>query len=38
MKLYLKDLRNLVAADMSLDKLGKLFNLPFLFHMNKRPV
>jgi hypothetical protein len=28
MKLYLKDVRNLVAANMSLDKLGRLFNLP----------
>jgi hypothetical protein len=28
MKLYLKDVRNLVAPNMSLDKLGRLFNLP----------
>jgi hypothetical protein len=28
MKLYIKDVRNLVAANMSLDKIGKLFNLP----------
>jgi hypothetical protein len=27
MKLYIKDVRNLVAANMSLDKIGKLFNL-----------
>jgi hypothetical protein len=27
MKLYIKDIRNLVAANMSLDKIGKLFNL-----------
>jgi hypothetical protein len=27
MKLYFKDVRNLVAANMSLDKVGKLFNL-----------
>jgi hypothetical protein len=27
-KLYIKDIRNLVAANMSLDKIGKLFNLP----------
>lgn len=27
MKLYIKDFRNLVAANMSLDRLGKLFNL-----------
>ena len=27
MFLYIKDIRNLVAANMSLDKLGKLFNL-----------
>jgi hypothetical protein len=27
MKLYLKDVRNLIAANMSLDKIGKLFNL-----------
>ena len=27
MKLYVKDVRNLVAANMSLDKIGKLFNL-----------
>lgn len=27
MKLYLKDVRNLVAANMSLEKIGKLFNL-----------
>jgi hypothetical protein len=26
--LYIKDVRNLVAANLSLDKLGKLFNLP----------
>jgi hypothetical protein len=28
MKLFIKDVRNLVAANMSLDKTGKLFNLP----------
>ena len=28
MHLYVKDIRNLVAANMSLDKIGKLFNLP----------
>jgi hypothetical protein len=28
MKLYFKDIRNLVSANVSLDKLGKLFNLP----------
>jgi len=28
MNLYIKDIRNLVAANMSLDKIGKLFNLP----------
>jgi hypothetical protein len=27
MNLYIKDIRNLVAANMSLDKIGKLFNL-----------
>ncbi len=27
MKLYIKDFRNLVATNMSLDKIGKLFNL-----------
>lgn len=27
MNLYVKDLRNLVSANMSLDKLGKMFNL-----------
>ena len=27
MNLYIKDIRNLVSANMSLDKLGKLFNL-----------
>jgi hypothetical protein len=27
MKLFIKDVRNLVAANMSLDKIGKLFNL-----------
>jgi hypothetical protein len=27
MKLYFKDVRNLVAANMTLDKIGKLFNL-----------
>jgi Tfp pilus assembly protein PilZ len=27
MNLYIKDIRNLVAANMSLDKNGKLFNL-----------
>ena len=27
MNLYIKDIRNLVAANMSLDKVGKLFNL-----------
>jgi len=27
MRLYVKDVRNLVAANMSLDKIGKLFNL-----------
>ena len=27
MKLYFKDVRNLVASNMSLDKVGKLFNL-----------
>jgi hypothetical protein len=27
MKLYLKDVRNLVSANMTLDKIGKLFNL-----------
>jgi hypothetical protein len=27
MKLYIKDFRNLVASNMSLDKIGKLFNL-----------
>ena len=27
-KLYIKDIRNLVAANMTLDKIGKLFNLP----------
>jgi hypothetical protein len=26
--LYIKDIRNLVASNISLDKLGKLFNLP----------
>jgi hypothetical protein len=26
--LYIKDIRNLVASNVSLDKLGKLFNLP----------
>lgn len=28
MKLYIKDIRNLVSSTMSLDKVGKLFNLP----------
>ena len=28
MKLYIKDIRNLVAANMTLDRIGKLFNLP----------
>jgi hypothetical protein len=28
MSLYIKDIRNLVASHLSLDKLGKLFNLP----------
>ncbi len=28
LQLYFKDIRNLVAANMSLDKIGKLFNLP----------
>jgi len=28
LNLYVKDVRNLVAANMSLDKLGQLFNLP----------
>jgi hypothetical protein len=27
-KLYIKDIRNLVSSNMSLDKVGKLFNLP----------
>jgi len=27
MKLFIKDIRNLVAANMSLDRIGKLFNL-----------
>jgi len=27
MKLYIKDVRNLVAANMTLDRIGKLFNL-----------
>ncbi len=27
MNLYIKDIRNLVAANMSLDKISKLFNL-----------
>ncbi len=27
MKLFIKDIRNLVAANMSLDKICKLFNL-----------
>ncbi len=27
MNLYIKDIRNLVDANMSLDKIGKLFNL-----------
>ena len=27
LKLYIKDVRNLVSANMSLDKLGRLFNL-----------
>jgi len=28
MKLYIKDIRNLVSSTMTLDKIGKLFNLP----------
>jgi len=28
MNLYIKDIRDLVASNMSLDKVGKLFNLP----------
>ena len=28
MSMYIKDIRNLVASHLSLDKLGKLFNLP----------
>jgi len=28
MKLYIKDIRNLVSSNMTLDKIGKLFNLP----------
>jgi len=28
MKLYIKDIRNLVSSTMTLDKVGKLFNLP----------
>jgi len=28
MKLYIKDIRNLVSSTMSLDRVGKLFNLP----------
>jgi len=28
MVLYIKDIRNLVASNLSLDKLGRLFNLP----------
>ena len=28
MRLYIKDIRNLVSANMSLDKIAKLFNLP----------
>ncbi len=28
MSLYIKDIRHLVAANMSLDRIGKLFNLP----------
>lgn len=28
MSLYIKDIRNLVASNLSLDKLGQLFNLP----------
>ena len=28
MKLYIKDVRNLVSSSMSLDKIGRLFNLP----------
>jgi len=28
MKLYIKDVRNLVSASMSLDKIGQLFSLP----------
>jgi hypothetical protein len=28
MKLYIKDIRNLVSSSMSLDKIGRLFNLP----------
>ena len=28
MKLYIKDIRNLVSSSMTLDRVGKLFNLP----------